>query len=262
MAERRSGQLWLVIFFVACCMYISGCKKKPEPPGTVVMVIESSPNNLDLRQGTDAQSERVGGLIFDALVKKDDHYNLRPWLATSWEQPDNLTWVFHLRDGVRFQDGRPMTAEDVAYSINSLIDGTLLTAKSGNFASVQRAEARDRLTVVVHMKRPDEGLLFNVSDGLFGVVPKGAGKDFGLHPVGTGPFRFVSAVQDRNVILERNPDYWVKSPPPPPGTHRIERVLFAVVPDAITTALELQKGSADIASNVVTLDMVHELEKV
>jgi peptide/nickel transport system substrate-binding protein len=226
------------------------------------MVIESSPNNLDLRQGTDAQSERVGGLIFDALVKTDDHYNLRPWLATSWEQPDSLTWVFHLRDGVRFQNGKPMTADDVAYSINSLIDGTLLTAKSGNFASVQRAEARDRLTVVVHMKRPDEGLLFNVSDGLFGVVPKGAGKDFGLHPVGTGPFRFVSAVQDRNVILERNPDYWAKSAPPPPGAHRVQRVVFAVVPDAITTALELQKGSADIASNVVTLDMVHELEKV
>ncbi len=59
----------------------------------MVMVIESSPTNLDLRQGTDAQSERVGGLIFDALVKKDAHFELQPWLATSWEQPDNVTWV-------------------------------------------------------------------------------------------------------------------------------------------------------------------------
>ena len=102
-------------------------------PGSVVMIIESSPNNLDLRQGTDAQSERVGGLIFDALVKKDEHYNLQPWLATSWEQPDALTWVFHLRDGVRFQDGRPLEAEDVAWTIRSLIDGTLVTAKGGSF---------------------------------------------------------------------------------------------------------------------------------
>ncbi len=70
------------------------------------MIIESSPTNLDLRQGTDAQSERVGGLIFDALVTKDAHFELQPWLATSWEQPDALTWVFHLRDGVRFQDGQ------------------------------------------------------------------------------------------------------------------------------------------------------------
>lgn len=266
---------WLMV--VVCVGWV-GCRGRVEDPGTVTMVIESSPNNLDLRQGTDAQSERLGGLIFDALVKKDDHYNLQPWLATSWEQPDSLTWVFHLRDGVRFQDGRPLTAADVAYTINSLIDGSLLTAKSGNFATVQRAEARDRLTVVVHMKRPDEGLLFNVSDGLFGVVPKGAGKDFGLHPVGTGPFQFVSAVQDKEVILERNQDYWADkdsttSPslsqstrkdgaPGNVSRHRIERVRFAVVPDTITTALELQKGSADMASNVVTLDMVHELEKI
>jgi peptide/nickel transport system substrate-binding protein len=225
------------------------------------MIIESSPNNLDLRQGTDAQSERLGGLIFDALVRKDEHYNLQPWLATNWEQPDALTWVFHLRDGVRFQDGRPLGAEDVAYTINSLIDGTLMTAKSGSFASVQRAEARDRLTVVVHMKHPDEELLFNVSDGLFGVVPKGAGRDFGLHPVGSGPFEFVSAVQDKDVILRRNPHYWVQPSAIPAGAHRIDRIRFEVVPDTITSALELQKGSADIASNVVTLDMVHQLER-
>jgi peptide/nickel transport system substrate-binding protein len=226
----------------------------------VTMIIESSPNNLDLRQGTDAQSERVGGLIFDALVKKDEHYQLQPWLAMSWEQPDTLTWIFHLRDGVRFHDGRPLEAEDVVYTIESLIDGSIVTAKGGNFAAVNRAEARDRLTVVVHMKRPDAGLLFNVSDGLFGVVPRGSGRDFGLHPVGSGPFRFVSAVQDKEVIVERNRDYWGAVPVLPDGSQRIERVRFEVVPDTITSALELKKGSADLASNVVTLDMVRTLE--
>jgi peptide/nickel transport system substrate-binding protein len=224
------------------------------------MIIESSPNNLDLRQGTDAQSERVGGVIFDALVKKDEHYELQPWLATSWEQPDPGTWVFHLRDGVRFHDGRPLEAADVVYTIESLIDGSLVTAKSGSFAAVDRAEARDRQTVVVHMKRPDAGLLFNVSDGLFGVVPRGSGKDFGLHPVGSGPFKFVRAVQDKEVIVERNDDYWAGVPAVPTGARRIEKVRFEVVPDAITSALELKKGSADLASNVVTLDMVHTLE--
>ena len=247
---------------IALCLALAGCQRKAVDPSSVVMIIESSPNNLDLRQGTDAQSERLGGLIFDALVKKDDHYNLQPWLATSWEQPDALTWVFHLRDGVRFHDGRPLEAEDVVYTIESLIDGSLVTAKGGNFAAVDRAEARDRLTVVVHLKRPDAGLLFNVSDGLFGVVPRGAGKDFGLHPVGSGPFRFVSAVQDRDVILDRNDAYWAATPTVPAGAHRIEHIRFQVVPDTITSALELKKGSADLASNVVTLDMVHELESV
>jgi peptide/nickel transport system substrate-binding protein len=260
---RRWGTRICGAAMVAGFLLMVGCRGRVEDPSAVTMIIESSPNNLDLRQGTDAQSERVGGVIFDALVKKDEHYELQPWLATRWEQPDALTWVFHLRDGVRFHDGRPLEAADVAYTIESLIDGAvgnLVTAKSGSFAAVERAEAKDRLTVVVHMKRADAGLLFNVSDGLFGVVPRGSGKDFGLHPVGSGPFKFVSAVQDKEVIVERNDDYWTGAPAVPAGSRRIERVRFEVVPDAITSALELKKGSADLASNVVTLDMVHTLE--
>jgi peptide/nickel transport system substrate-binding protein len=261
---RRWGTRICGVAMFLFFLNLAGCMGRVEEPGSVVMILESSPNNLDLRVGTDAQSERVGGQIFDALVKKDEHYELRPWLAASWEQPDALTWVFHLRDGMRFHDGRPLEAADVAYTIESLIDGSLVTAKGGNFAAVNRVEARDRLTVVVRMKRPDAGLLFNMSDGLFGVVPRGSGRDFGLHPVGSGPFKFVSAVQDKEVIVERNHDYWADGvdalPPVTAGAQRIERIQFTVVPDAITSALELKKGSADLASNVVTLDMIHTLE--
>jgi len=275
---RTESLRWPVrlLMCLCLCVLLSGCSGHVEELGSVVMIIESSPNNLDLRVGTDAQSERVGGQIFDALVKKDEHYELQPWLAKSWEQSDALTWVFHLRDGVRFHDGRPLEAEDVAYTIQSLIDvavGNLITAKSGSFAAVDHVEVKDRLTVVVKMKQPDAGLLFNMSDGLFGVVPRGSGKDFGLHPVGSGPFKFVSAVQDKEVIVERNHDYWADEVQPtfsqslrkdgPHGTsaaHKIERIRFQVVPDTITSALELKKGSADLASNVVTLDMVHALE--
>jgi len=253
--SRRWGARVCGWLTVVLCLGMVGCRGRVEDPQTVVMIIESSPNNLDLRQGTDAQSERVGGVIFDALVKKDAHYNLQPWLATSWEQPDALTWVFHLRDGVRFQDGRPLEAEDVAWTIRSMVDGTLVTAKSGAFAPVAGVEVRDRLTVVVRLKQPYAGLLFNMSDGLFGVVPRGAGRDFGMHPVGSGPFRFVRAVQDKEVVVERNATYWA-------GVPQVERIRFTVVPDAITSALELKKGSADLASNVITLDMVHALESV
>lgn len=238
---------------------LGGCRTREEPPGNVVMAIESSPNNLDLRQGTDAQSERIGGLVFDALAKKDEHFNLQPWLATGWERPDALTWIFHLRDGVRFQDGRPLEAEDVAWTIRSMTDGTIASGKTGSFTAVDRVETPDRLTVVVRMKRPDAALLFNMSDGLFGVVPRGAGREFGLHPVGSGPFRFVSAVQDKEVILDRNKDYWNGWREVPAGGLPIERIRFAVVPDTITAALEMKKGSADVESNLVTLDMVHAL---
>jgi peptide/nickel transport system substrate-binding protein len=241
------------IFAAALLLSTSlGCGPHHNDANTLRFIIESSPNNLDLRQGTDAQSERVGATIYDALVRKDEHFNLQPWLATSWERPDALTWIFHLRSGVRFHDGKPMSADDVAWSMRSMIDGTLITAKGGSFAAVDNIEIRDPLTVVVHMKHPDNSLLFNLSDGLFGVVERGAGKDEGLHPIGTGPFRFVSQVQDKEVVVERNPNYWAGAP-------QIQRVRFVVSPDTITSALELKKGSGDVLSNVLTLDMVHAL---
>lgn len=201
-------------------------------------------------------SERIGGLLFDALVMKDEHFAMQPWLATSWEEPDERAgrnfWVFHLRDGVHFHDGRLLGAADAAWTINSLVDGSMLSSKAGAFSNVSRAEARDRLTLVIRMKHPDASLLFNLSDGLFGVVPDHSGKDFGQNPIGSGPFRFVSQQQDNEVVLERNGTYWA-------GAAKLERVRFTVVPDAVTVALELERGSVDIASNQLTLDLVHAL---
>jgi len=236
----------------ALLLPLVACGPRQRDPQTLRFLIESSPNNLDLRQGTDAQSERVGGLIYDALVKKDAHFVLQPWLATSWDRPDPLTWIFHIRSGVHFHDGKVLTAQDVAWSIHSMIDGTLITAKGGNLSDITSVEASAPLTVMVRTKQPDASLLFNLSDGLFGVVEKGAGSNEGLHPVGTGPFKFVSQMQDKEVVVERNPGYWAGAP-------KIQRIRFEVIPDTITAALEMRKGSGDIESNVLTPDMVHAL---
>jgi peptide/nickel transport system substrate-binding protein len=254
-SSQRGAKLFYAAICSAVLLAFVGCRTDTNDARTLKFIIESSPNNLDLRQGTDSQSERVGGLIYDPLVRKDDHFNLQPWLATSWDRPDPLTWIFHLRTGVRFHDGRLLTADDVAWSLKSMTNGAVLTAKGGAFADVTSVEARDASTVVVRTSKPDESLLFNVSDGLFGVVENGAGRDEGLRPIGTGPFKFVDQVQDKEVRVERNADYWAGAP-------RIERVLFEVVPDNITVALEIKKGSADIESNILTQDMVHALRNV
>ena len=235
-------------------MAIAGCRSaKAHDEQTVRFLIESSPNNLDLRQGTDAQSERIGALVYEGLTRKDEHFNLQPSLATAWERPDPLTWIVHLRPGVHFQDGKPLTAEDVVWSIRSMTDGTLVTAKAGTFAGVSGVRALDLLTIRMQTSAPSPSLLFDLSDGLFGIVEKGAGRDEGLHPVGTGPFRFVSQVQDKEVVLERNDGYWGTVP-------SIRRVRFEVVPDNITMALELRKGEADVESNAITPDEVHALD--
>ncbi len=218
------------------------------------MLIESSPTSLDPRIGVDAQSEHISSLIFDSLVRKDAHFNLQPWLATSWETPDPLTYRFHLRTDVHFHNGQALTAADVKYTLDSMRDGTVITAKAQALANIDHVDALDPATVVIHMKQPDADLLWNLSDAANGIVPAGSGRDFGLHPVGSGPFRFVSQLQDDEVILQRNDHCWQPLP-------HIARVRFAVVPDAITRALELEKGSADVCINCLTADMVYALAK-
>jgi peptide/nickel transport system substrate-binding protein len=226
----------------------------PPPASTLVMLIESSPTNLDPRVGTDVQSERIDELLFDPLLSRDENFNLRPWLAERWEIPDPLTYVFHLRHDVHFHDGRPLTARDVRWTVNSVRNGSLRTAKAAPYRFIDHIETPDDFTVIFRMKEPDSTLLWNLSGAALGIVPYGSGAEFNRNPIGSGPFRFVSQEQDKEVIIERNDGYWGEKP-------RVPEVRFAVVPDATTRALELRKGSADIAINALTADMIVAMRK-
>jgi len=226
-----------------------GCAQKPVDPNAVTVAIESSPTNLDPRIGVDAQSERIDELMFDSLVKKDAHFNLQPDLATSWDTPDPLTYIFHLRTGVKFQNGQPFTAHDVKWTLDSMRDHSILTSKYQAYRNVAAIDAPDSQTIVIHMKQPDAALLWNLSDGALGIVPYGSGRDFQRNPVGTGPFRFVSQELDKEVVLERNPLNWQAVP-------KIAALRFEVIPDQMTRALALRKGSADVASNALSPDMI------
>lgn len=233
-------------------LIFAGYRTANRDPNTVVFLIESSPANLDPRVGTDAQSQHIDELIFDGLVQRDANFHFTPALARSWDQPDPKTLVFHLREHVRFHDGRTLTSHDVVWTIDSMRDGTVISPKAATYVSIDSIEAPDAETVVFHLKHPDNFLLTNLSTGAMGIVPAGSGRDFWRHPVGTGPFRFVSQQIDQDVVLERNPVSWSLSP-------QIDRVRFSVVPDAITESLELEKGSADVAINSLPTDTLRVL---
>jgi len=206
------------------------------------MIIESSPTNLDPRVGIDGQSERIDELLFDALLTRDEHFNVQPGLAERWEIPDPLTYVFHLRRGVKFHNGQTLTSRDVKWTFDSLLQGKIRSTKTSTYRYVDHIETPDDSTVIFRLKEPFAALLWNLSEGAIGIVPYGSLDEMTRQPVGSGPFKFVSAETDKEVILERNDAYWGEVP-------HLARVRFAVVPDATTEALELRKGSADVVIN-------------
>lgn len=254
--QRSLGQArrLLLGLLAAAALTLSGCSGDKPPANTVVMLIDSSPSNLDPRIGTDAQSEHIDMLLFDSLVRHNSHFGFDPSLASSWQTPNPVTYIFHLRAGVTFSNGQPLTARDVKWTIESMLNGTVTTVKSAAYEDIASIDTPDPLTVVIHLKQPDNALLSNLSDGALEIVPYGSGSNFGQHPVGSGPFAFVSQAYDRDVLLQRRPDYWGGAP-------HIERVRFEVVPDATTRALELEKGSADVEINALPEDTVHALRQ-
>jgi peptide/nickel transport system substrate-binding protein len=242
-----------VIAALALTLALPSCSSKPDRD-TLVMVIESSPTNLDPRVGIDGYSERIDNLIFDDLLSRGDNLDVAPGLAERWEVPDPQTYIFHLHHGVKFHDGRPLTSRDVKWTFDSLLQGKVRSTKAAVYRFVENIDAPDDYTVTFHMKEPSATLLWNLSDGAAGIVPYGSGSEITAFPIGSGPFKFVSAETDKEVILERNEDYWGEKP-------KLSRVRFAVVPDATTRALELRKGSADATINALTPDTVVTLER-
>jgi peptide/nickel transport system substrate-binding protein len=246
--------LWLSLFLLLLFLSSVSCSGHP-PRDTLVMIIESSPTNLDPRVGTDAQSERIDELLFDPLVHRDEHFNMQPWVAERWEIPDPRTYVFHLRRGIRFHDGRPLTARDVKWTLDTIRNGSLISLKTTTYRLIERVDAPDDSTLILHLSEPDATLLYNLSDGAFGIVPYGSGKELSRDPIGSGPFRFVEQEPDSRVVIQRNDSYWGTEP-------HVERVRFNVVPDTTTRALELRKGSADVApSGSLSADMITTLRK-
>jgi peptide/nickel transport system substrate-binding protein len=229
---------------------LAACSSAPRyDPNVITLAVFSSPNSFDPRMGTDEVSQKVGQLVYDYLFNLDDQLRVVPGLATGWEQPNPRQYLVHLRSGVRFHDEHELTSADVAYTFNSLIDPQVVSPRKGAYRMLQRVEAVDRYTVRFTLDQPFGSFPINL---VLAIVPNGAGPELATHPIGTGPYRFVSYAVDDRVVLQAFDDYFG-------GRPRNAGVVVRVIPDEIMRGLELRKGTVDVIVNDVPPDIVAQL---
>ena len=240
------------IFLAALVTLTVACQQAPRDPNILIVAVQSAPNNLDPRVGTDSVSQNIHQVIFNGVMKIDEHLKVVPDLAERLDNPEPTVYVATLRKGVRFHDGHELTSADVVYTFRSLFDPTFVTPYRGALRMLKSIDARDRYTVVFTLKEPFGS--FPVNLVVPQVVPDGADKAFNTHPIGTGPYRFVKNVADDRVEFAPFAGAFEGAP-------RNNGLVFKVIPDSIMTGLELRRGSADLIVNVPDPDIVHQLEQ-
>jgi len=189
----------------------------------------------------DAYAVRVVRLVGDSLVDHDEHLEMVPRLALDWEfSPDGRVLQFHLRPGVRFHDGTPLTSDDVVFTYERILDPEChAVGRLEAFLPIERVEAPDRLTVKVTYRAPYAPALraWEVAILPADLYGENGCVDSPLNraPIGTGPYRFHSWEAGQRIILEANPDYWGGAPD-------IDRFLFHFIPSQETSLQALLAG--------------------
>lgn len=242
-----------IVVAVALALFAAaGCHRVPArraPAGELQVDIETSPIALDPRFDTDAISARIVELVYASLVRVDAHGDFVGELAERIERPTPTTIVFHLRRGLRFSDGRSLTARDVKYTYDSILDPATRSPKRAGIQALTAIAAPDNATVVMTTAQPYAPAL---EMGMVGVVPDGTpppGTGAARWPAASGPFRIVSFARDEAVTLARNP--YRNSAPDGVGG-----IVFKVVPDPTVRALELAEGVCDLAENNIQPDLL------
>jgi peptide/nickel transport system substrate-binding protein len=231
---------------------LAGACRHGEAPSkdTLVVAIESSPLHFDPRVGTDQASWRTHDVLFNALLKKGTGGEFLPDLAETWSTDDAVTWRFRLRSGVKFHDGRPCEAEDVAFTYTSLLADGCASGKKEPLRIIDSIETPSPLDVVFRLKSPYASFPLQL---LLGILPRGtSAQQADASPVGTGAWRFVEARPDDRVVFERFAGATG-------GDAKLSRLVMRVLPDATTRALELLNGSLDLSLNNVPPDLLPRL---
>nr|WP_233901716.1 ABC transporter substrate-binding protein [Paenibacillus polymyxa] len=225
--------------------------------GDLTYALATSPDSLDPHKSGLAVASRVYRAIFDNLVVKLPDNTIKPWLATEWSvSEDGKSYTFKLRKDVKFHDGTPFNAEAVKFSYDRIIDPQAVVGNAANLlAPYESSQVIDEYTIKLNLKRPSQAFLSNLSVPAVAIVsPAGVekyGDQFGKHPVGTGPFKFVKWDENAEIKIERNPDYkWAPETIENQGAPYLDSVTFKIVPEEATRIGSVQSGQALAAETV------------
>lgn len=229
----------------------AACSAKPATGGTVVYARQTGPLGLNPYNPTNGNGDIFADtLIYQGLVMPDPKgsQTVVPAVASSWSvSPDGKTYTFHLRPGIKFSNGQPVTVQDIKFSLdnwnNPKTDPTSVLA-----SGYQGTQIVDPSTVEVHLSQPTPAIIDNMSIFNAMIMPKNLltaeGDAFYNHPVGTGPFRVSDWVKGSSITFTRNPYYWE------PGLPYLDSVKYIYAQNDNSRILDLRSGQAQIADGI------------
>lgn len=243
--HRSASHLLAIGLLTATFLITTACSEPiPPPPDTLRVAIEDRAKTLDPRFATDVFGQRISRhLIFDSLIQHGDDLEIVPQLAEGWEQSDDRTYIFRLRDGVLFHDGETLDADDVVFTYRQLMDpqtaspfGAVLRQKIDHIEAIDHRHVRFVLTA------PTASFLTSI---IVPILPRHAVEsgDFPEHLIGSGPFRLTSH-QSHEILLQANRQYFGIPP-------KVANVHLRVIEDNNTRFLELRKGNIDLMINAL-----------
>ncbi|WP_199860644.1 ABC transporter substrate-binding protein [Oceanobacillus damuensis] len=213
------------------------------------MALSVDPDGLDPHRTTAASTFQVTNNIYDTLVKVTPDGEFEAGLAESWKvSEDGLTITFTLRDGVVFHNGREMTAEDVKYSFNRLMDEE--SPRAGDFANIIEINVIDELTIEFVTEELNVALLSDFAYPWTAIVAQEASEELRNQPVGTGPFMLEEWIPQQQLVLTKNEKHYDPA--------LLETITFNMMPDATSQVSALQAGELDVIA--VTGDLVSQFE--
>jgi peptide/nickel transport system substrate-binding protein len=223
---------------------------------TLVMALVAHSVTMDPHMHFDRTGILVNINMFDSLLHKNKKLEYEPSLATSWKAVNDVTWEFKLRKNVKFHNGEVLTAEDVKYSFERVLDPKKKSPQYGNIRAIKEVKIVDPETVRLVTDKPFPLLLERMV--FFPIVPKKHVEKVGdeafgtTSPIGTGPWKFVEWKRDQHIKLEAFEQHWRGKPP-------FKTLLVRAIPEVSTQVAELKTGGVDLIRNV-SADIVPELK--